>query len=454
MKRFLCILFVIAMIMGMTASAFAADSNREVVRVAWLGLNPDDTIDPISGIKHLGSYVLKELVESKLPNVEIEFIMVPGDGWLAKMDTIITAGDTDIGWYTNQIIAPTWFVDHKQFMENDPDFPLEKFYSSFAEGAIKYSTYSTFDYPQNKGEIYGLPYGMTSNFLMYDKLLLEQWGVPEPSRYPTFAELLDIAQKTTGANPKTGRQNYGAFIQSYWCEWLGVGADLYRVVDNPTMDINLLDIDYHVNYVLDSPEILGYFQFLEDAIKCSPPGAPAGMGFEKWMTPDNDIAVMLDIGQTGDLYSHIIANNSEVTDRFIPVYLPLGEQGKSGFPEFHHLAVTKSANNPELAWEVVKLIATDADCLNYIFENNTMSALPAVLDTAGIRIMNDLFTIERYENRKTTVFLSDDYWHWRQPMQQVFPKLFTGEINAEEARELLHTNMLEWIANKKAQLGS
>jgi len=438
---------------GVSNSKNANNGKRELVRIAWLGLSPNDTVDPISGITFKGSYLFKELLEEKIPEAEIQFIEIPGTNWIQKMETTIKSGEADIGWYTNQVLAAEWFVDHRQFMAKDPEFTEETFEKLFIPVAKHYTRYHTFDFPDKAGAIYGLPYDVACYYIMYDKKLLEQWGVEPPSERPTFKELLEIASKTTGKNPVTGKQNYGGYIRTYWCEWLGVGADIYRPLSMSEMDISKLDISKYVDYVLESEEVLDYFQFLIDFIKYCPPGITSDSGKEKWLTPDNDIAVMLDTSATGVYYNHYLAGNKEVTDRFVPIFLPIGEQGVSGFPEVHHVAVTYNAKNPDLAWKVVKTIATDKDVLNLIFEHYSPSQVPALVDTSGLKIMEDKFAKARYEDRLQHSLITDDYWYWREPIQKVFGDLFVGKLTAEQARQQWHTNMMEWIENKKKQLG-
>ena len=405
---------------GSPSDTTSGEGGAQNVRIAWLGINPDDRVDPISGITYKGSYEFKALLEEKVPGTEIEFIQIPNDGWIQKMETTITSGEADIGWYTNQVMAADWFVDHREFMQNDPDFTEETFDSIFTEGAKKYTRYHTFDYPEQTGAIYGLPYDVGAYYIMYDKQLLEEWGVAPPSQNPTFDELMAIIKATTGTNPVSGKQNYGTYIRPYWCEWVGVGADLYHPVEIPDMDINKLDIANDVDYIKSSQEILDYFQMLLDMIACAPDGVTADTGHENWMTPDNNIAVMFDTSKTTPYYNHLLADNKEITDRFIPVFLPKGAQGVSGFPEVHHIAVTKLANNKELCWEVVKAIATDIDVLNLVYANHSVGVVPHLVDTTGIERMDEEFTKLRYEDRLNGTFLTDDYWYWREPIQKVF----------------------------------
>ena len=426
---------------------------RTPISIAWLNMKPDDSIDPVTGITYKGSYAFKELLEKKIPEVSVSFVAIPNDNWIQKMETTLTSGEADIGWYTNQVQASKWFVDSRTFMQNDSSFSEADFEKTFTKPAKFYTRYHTFDDPKNTGAIYGLPYDIGAYYIMYDKKILDDWGVKYPSETPSFDELLEIARKTTGINPKTGKQTYGTYLQPRWSEWLGVGADIYHVINIPDMDINKLDIAKDVEYIKNSPEVLKYFTVLQELIKCAPPGAVTSTGAENWLTPDNDIAIMFDTSKTQVYYNYVMINDKSVMDRFVPMYLPKGKQGMSGFPEVHHVAVAQTSNKKELAWKVIKTIATDKDILNLIYANYAQGNVPALVDTTGLDIMKDKFTSDRYNERLTSSLITDDYWYWRGPIQGVFSNLFVGKLTPEQAREKFYNDTLKWIGDKKKQLG-
>lgn len=453
MKRILALILALSMLLAMAAMP-GAMAEQKLVRIAWQGINEKDTMDPISGLIKKGFPDLVALIESKVPEARIEIVTIPNDGWIQKMETTLTSGEADIGWYTNQVLASQWFMDHREFMANDPEFTEETFEATFTEPAKQYTRYHTYDFPESAGAIIGLPYDQGCYWLMYDKLLFEQWGVEfPPVEELTYDKLLELAQKMTGPNPVTGEQNYGVYVKPYWCEWLGVGADLYHIIQDPAMDITKLDIAKDVDYIKDSPEVLKYFEQLAGFVKCAPAGAPAGTGNEKWLTEDNDIAIMLATDSTSQYMAHLMAENTDITDRFIPFMTINGEQGVSGFPEVHHVGVAKLATDKDLAWKVVKTICTDPDILNWLFENYAWGGVPALKDPSKINNMQKEFVGKRYEDRQTHTIITDDYWYWREPINKVFSSLFAGELTPEQARETFYNNVVEWVANKKAQLG-
>jgi len=438
---------------GQSQTAQAQVQPRGTVRVAWLSLSPDDRIDPISGITYKGSYALKDMLEKKLPGVTVEFVMIPADNWIQKMETTILAGDADVGWYTNQVQAPNWFVDHRDFMAKDPKFSEADFEKTFTPGAKKYTRYGTFDFPDKAGAIYGLPYDASAYYIVYDSQLFKQWGVQPLSLTPSFDEIRNAAQKMTGKNPVTGQDNYGIYLVARWSEWLGVGANMYHVINIPDMDIRKLDTAKDVDYIKSSQTVLDYFQFLLDMIKCAPAGVTNETGYERFYTPDNNIGIMLDTSRTQVLYNYLAAGDKSVTDRFVPVLLPRTGTGATSFPEIHKVAVTKTAKDPALAWEVVKTICLDKDVLNLLYANYAFGNVPALMDTSGIDIMKDTFTAQRYQDRLTGTFITDDYWYWRDPIRNIFSSVFVGKLTADQARSKLYDDINTWIVNKKKQLG-
>ena len=462
MKKIIISLIMAVMIISLAAagggkeapaSSAGGVSPRGTVRIAWLSLSPDDRTDPISGIVYKGSYALKEMLERKLPGVTIEFVMIPADNWIQKMETTIEAGDADIGWYTNQVQAPNWFVDHREFMAKDPSFTEADFDRTFTPGAKHYTRYSTFDFPESTGAILGLPYDVGAYYIVYDSLLFQQWGVKPLSLKPTFDEIREAAQKMTGKNPVTGQDNYGIYLVARWSEWLGVGADMYHIINIPDMDLRKLNVQRDVDYIKDSKTVLDYFQFLLDMIKCAPAGVTNETGHERFYTPENNIGIMLDTSRTQVLYNHIEAGNKAVTDRFIPVLLPRTGSGATSFPEIHKVAVTKHAKDKQLAWEVLKTICLDKEVLNLLYANYAFGNAPALMDVSGIDIMKYPFTAQRYEDRLTGTFITDDYWYWRDPIRNIFSSVFVGKLTAEQARTTFHNDVTTWVNNKKKQLG-
>ncbi|QHQ61076.1 extracellular solute-binding protein [Anaerocolumna sedimenticola] len=431
-----------------------ASGDKPVVRMIVPGINDQDTIDPISGIKSLSLGAFEEILEEQIPDVDIQLTSIPWDGWIQKMEATIAAEEVDIGFYTNQVMAPDWFVDHRQFLEKDTEVNLDNLDDIFIEPAVHYMTYKSFNYPEATGQIFGLPVTMASNIFVYDKQLFEDWGVELPGDNVTYEELISKAEQMNGVNPKTGAKNYGAYIASMWMEWNAIGFDAVKSYSSDTMLLSEMDKSQYVDYIKESPEVLNFFQNMERIVKVSPEGIATNSGSEKFFTKDNDIAINFDTNAiSGSMLKYIYADKKEITDRFIPITIPTGSGGMQGFPEFFRYAVTKNAKNPELAWKVIKALATNKAINDFYLTNYAKDKLTALKDFNGMKCMEYDINKKRHENQLKTMFITDDYWFWRTPMQNVLSQVIAKQVTPEQAREELYKGVNDWVENTKKQLG-
>ena len=57
------------------------------------------------------------------------------------------------------------------------------------------------------------------------------------------------------------------------------------------------------------------------------------------------------------------------------------------------------------------------------------------------------------KKQMSSVFITDDYWTWRTPLQEVNNLVVSKEITPEEARTKFYEGVETWVNNTKAQLG-
>ncbi len=471
MKKFekvFSLVLVLSMILGMLAGCSkqngetgtdpdgegTASGDKPIVRMIVPGINDQDTIDPISGIKSLSLGAFEAILEEQIPDIDVQLTSIPWDGWIQKMEATIAAGEVDIGFYTNQVMAPDWFVDHTQFLENDPDVNLHNIDDIFIDPAVHYMNYKSFNYPEATGQIFGLPVTMASNIFVYDKQIFEDWGVEILDENVTYEELISKAEQMNGTNPKTGEKNYGAYIASMWMEWNAIGHDAVKPYSSDTMLLSEMDKDEYVNYLKESPEVLKFFQNMERIVKISPEGIATNSGGEKFFTEDNNIAINFDTNAiTGSMLKYLYADKKDIAERFIPITIPTGSEGMQGFPEFFRYAVTKNAKNSELAWKVIKVLATNKVINDFYLTNYAKDKLTALKDFSGMKCMEYDINKQRHENQLKTMFITDDYWFWRTPMQTVLSQVISKQITPEQAREELYNGVNDWVENTKKQLG-
>ena len=184
-KRFLAILLAAAMLVPMTVgcsnsgeaeggtsgggTADGGSGAKPVVRMVVPGISEQSTTDPISGLTSLGLGDFEKFLEEKIPDVDINLISIPWDGWIQKIEAMSTANEMDVAFFTNQVAVPDWYMDLTPYLEKDPDVNFDNLSEWFLEPAVHYTTYKSFNYPEATGKVYGLPLTMACNSIVYDK---------------------------------------------------------------------------------------------------------------------------------------------------------------------------------------------------------------------------------------------------------------------------------------------
>lgn len=429
-------------------------SGKEVVRVVVPGISEEATIDPISGIEKKGLGEFEAFLEEQIPEYDIDLVSIPWDGWIQKMETLVTSGEVDVGFYTNQEAVPGWYQDLTEYLNKDEEVNFDNLGQLFIDPAVFYTKYNSFNYPESTGQVFGLPMTMASNIIVYDKQLFEEWGVEEPTDDTTFTELVVLAEKMTGKNPVTGQTNYGGYLFSTWMEWYAISYDAVKTYESDTMLLSDMDTNEYVEYIKDSPEVLNYFADMIRLVDCCPEGVATGSGNEKFFTEDNDIAINFDTNNVGANYmKYVYAQNKEMTDRFIPLMVPTGKNGMEGFPEFFRFSITKAAKNPDAAWEVIKKLTTIPEIVDFYLTNYAQDKVTALADTEKVTMMDYEINKKRHDYQIKAMFVTDDYWFWRTPLQAVNNQILSKQLTADAAREEFYKGVSDWVNNTKAQLG-
>ena len=458
-------LLTVAVIMLCLLSVFAGGSKEEaassdtVIRIAVPGLGERQTIDPISGIVTPSvadaQKQYQAFIEKHIPGVRIELVPFSWDGWIQKMEVLVTSGDVDIGLFTNQIASAEWFMDLKPFMENDEDLNLDNFSDVFIDSAVYNSYYKSFEYPEYTHDIYGLPVGIANMVILYDKEIFDHYGVEYPKEGDTFVDLAEKAEQMTGIDPVTGNRTYGAFVSDHWMEWFSLSFDAIKPLYSDDMDIFKVNEDEYVEYMKDSQALLDFFNTMLRLVDCSPAGIATGSGAERFFTEDNNIAINFAVNEySGTWLKYLAGNVTSVTDRFRPFCVPKGQSGYQGFPEYTNFGIAKNTRNPELAWEVLKILATDKELVDYYLVNLQPDKLPVIRDYDGMEILSNDVNRYRYDYQSDSTFVTDDYWSWRGVMRSsVCNNLLTKTYDAEQAREALYEGVKKWFADTKMKLG-
>jgi ABC-type glycerol-3-phosphate transport system substrate-binding protein len=129
-----------------------------------------------------------EPIAKKYPNIKLEMIKKADN----KLPDLVAAGNTPdiiLGW---QGTIATWrtmdLVDDITPFIKKHSIDLNRFESVVLD-AIKVTS--------DKGELYGIPYGLNFNALYYNKDIFDKFGVPYPKDGMTWEDAIEVGRKVT-----------------------------------------------------------------------------------------------------------------------------------------------------------------------------------------------------------------------------------------------------------------
>ncbi|WP_163580175.1 extracellular solute-binding protein [Gracilibacillus saliphilus] len=425
-----------------------SESNDDVVEGDWEGqtinvqligdFDMEDSTDPITGEKTQGLQVIKEEFESQHPGATVEFTIMPWEGYTEKTQAMITSGEADVyqmpgiaDFAAQGVLEPL-----EPYIEEDPDFDLDRFIDNQVDG------WKALGPDSDELGIYGLPFLGDARFIAYDKQLFDEWGVEYLSEYPTMEEVAEKAKQMTGTNPETGEQNYGIWFRGDWSS----AFTLINLAEgqNGSWGSGFAWDEIEFNY--DSPEMESGLEWLLEMQEYAPEGLVSDQGNEKWLTQDNDIAIMLNQGP-GDTIMPAYAQG--LGERIGIVQEFKNDEGVGGMFAGSPITMAKDSDNKELAWEWMKF-ATSETVQQYIFEEaNGMPAIQAAESWDSYAEVENLMA--------PTMEAMSTPWTPRYPWASSQPRFIltseveaalTGERSAKEAVEKAQKESEEWLENR------
>jgi multiple sugar transport system substrate-binding protein len=158
---------------------------------------------------------LKEACEKANPDIEINYIKVPGQEYYTKLLTMVASGKVpDMAMLGNDWLAPyasKGALEPLSRLISTKKFPIEAIYPSVRE-CLKY-----------KGKYYALPRDTTSNVLFYNKKLFDQAGLKYPTDNWKWADFLAAAKTLTKVDQSGKTVQWGFYFDTFadgWYHWL------------------------------------------------------------------------------------------------------------------------------------------------------------------------------------------------------------------------------------------
>ncbi|MBP1993861.1 ABC transporter substrate-binding protein [Paenibacillus eucommiae] len=293
--------------------------------------------------------------ETENPNIHIEFLETPWDGWDQKY-TAAFAGQNppDLSY------MPEYFV---KFAKNGQLADLSTYFSE--EEQAKYSQ-SIIDYMRINGKIYTMPYIAASSVVLYNKDLFKEANVQPPQ---TWEEMVEVSQKLA----TDGRYAVAGISEQNVIAWMGqAGAFLYG---DGNKDVSKLG--FH------TPEGIKGLQYLADLVlKYEVAPKPTvftnddqmGQAFYK----ENKIAMIM--AQAG--YISTVRTNAPdfPLGAFLNPAGPAGDPNKQreAYGGLGMLAIAEKSKHKDEAWTFIQFLTSKENAGLYLEKANFLSPLPEI----------------------------------------------------------------------------
>lgn len=369
---------------GESSSSIRAQSNadgRTVLKVQMIGgFSNNDTMDAITGEIRQGLYVLEEEFESLYPEIDLQYLTMGWDDYQKKTQSMIMGNEADVyqapgiaALSSQGLLEPL-----EEYISRD-NYDLSVYLDGQMDGWLAMSP------DDEELEIYGLPMIADTRFMMYDKQIFDDFGVPYLSDSPTLEEVFEAGKAMTGINPVTGEMNYGFYYD---------GKD----AGDTLMNFNeyyggTWGTGFHSNEIaveFDSDTMIQAAEIFKEINSMSPTGSMASQGGEAFGTTNNNIAIHLRC-QPFDLNN---INNMGLGDRYAVTRLFINEEeGMGGM--FAGSPVVMSVNSAvkDESWEYMKFTSSDF-FTEYMWEHQRLEGLP---------VTNSIFQFEEVENDENIV---------------------------------------------------
>ena len=101
----------------------------------------------------------------------------------------------------------------------------------------------------------------------------------------------------------------------------------------------------------------------------------------------------------------------------------------------------------------MKDLTTTPEIVDFYLTNYATDKISCLKDTSAVSMMSYELNQKRHDYQMETVYLTNDYWTWRVPLQDVNNLVISKQVTPEEAREKFYEGVKAWVENTKAQLG-
>lgn len=338
-----------------------------LVRVIMPGRAIDDTTDPKTGTKTIGTNTKMKVFTDANPNIKVEFEETTWDNAAQKATTMSASGEVDILGGMGPYIFKTndWCQDVTDLYNKDKAEISNNYISDFSSLMIT-----------DKNEVKALLMLNQPFFITYSKKIFDDYGVEYLSESPTYEEILTKATKLTGKDPKTGKQTYGLAGQTVMGKYgmMVVLEDLIYYFDAKFYEMNS---PYYVSADWKTAKVVAgtnanfktAVQACFDLMKLMPPGTPSQEGAENYYNDQNNVAIQLPTQYFGPYEKEIASGKTDFYDKYgVCTEMKRPSDGTGCYLNTGYVGMAKAVKpeKRDACWKVMKyLISKDFNYTDY-----------------------------------------------------------------------------------------
>jgi multiple sugar transport system substrate-binding protein len=366
------------------------------------------------------------------PNVEINYIPVPLDGWgsyTEKILTLIVGGEeVDVIWNAIEAVPlmaeKGVLLDLDPYMENDPD--IEEFVDDVHPKLLEGLTW--------KDKQYLLPFAWNNVLMFYNIEMFAEAGLPEPGPDWTWDDFLEYATTVTTDEDGDGTNDAWGYASTY-ATW-GAGP---WTISNGSFWMNE---DFSEPWY-DKPETIEAMQFAYDLV------------WEYGVAPSGDFPTteqfaagnLAMFGAAPAKREGLIPAGVE-TDQYNINYWPTntGEVIKGSIWGTDGYGIAAASENKDLSWELLKYLVSKEVMSNLIEGTNASGSAPARRslatgpEFAAYSPSNYLYWYESLDAGRT-VINSPDFATLGEIHSRYLSQAWAQEMTVEEAMTMIQQDM-------------
>lgn len=405
-------------------------------------------LDMITGLETPGYEVIEARWNELHPNVHLEIEAAPWDNWQSAVQTAALGGELDVILHGATLTALVEPLD--SFLAEDSEF-RDKIYTTETRRTTDVNDLSV-------ATTTGIPYTLQPQIAYLDKQIFDNYGVEVPDASWTWSDMLALAEKLTGTDPVTGKQTYGVQLDSM--DNANNSFFSYQMIasayDAKVFQYGKTVEDSTVNFENDKTEKV--FQMIQDLGKYTSSNVKEGMNISYQLTADNDTAIRY----SQDAFTHFKeANEAGISDKFVFLPMPVIEEGSnagnpSSFKGCNNMAICNTSKNKEWAWEFIKFMVTDPECVQWVIDcgqvPNTPDGMDSVMEIMGDKADAIVISLEGmpddFSNSTTEYYNNISFGPIVTSLGVVTHDLVNGTISPAEAARQMQKTVDEYLATQ------